>query len=192
MRKALLVGSLLLIVMGAAAPARAQGYFAPFIGYDFGGDAGSCPSFLNNCTEKKTSYGVAFGGLSGGVLGFEEDIGYAPDFFGKSPTFGSNSVLSLMSNLVVGIPIGGIRPYVSGGVGLMRTHATFSLNSGSQSQNTFAYDLGGGVMFFLPGHFGFRGDYRYFKSLQDFSLLGFTIANPRLSFHRASVALVIH
>lgn len=195
MRKRLVVGSLLLLAVLAAAPARAQGYFAPSIGYDFGGDAGTCPSLLNDCTEKKTAYGVAFGALAGGVFGFEEDIGYAPNFFGKSATFGSNSVLSLMSNLIVGIPLPGVRPYVSGGLGLMRTHVTLDLSGrtgGNESQNSFAYDLGGGVMFLLPGHLGFRGDYRYFKSLQDFSLLGFDIANPKLSFHRVSVALVIH
>jgi opacity protein-like surface antigen len=193
MRKPLLIGSLLVLVLASAAPARAQGYFAPFLGYDFGGDAGSCQSLLNDCTEKKTSYGVAFGALAGGIFGFEEDIGYAPDFFGKSESFGSNSVLSVMSNLVVGIPLGPVRPYVGAGLGLMRTHVTLNLSAGgSESQNALAYDIGGGVMFLFPHHLGFRGDYRYFKSLQDFSLLGLTITSPKLSFHRASVALVIH
>jgi opacity protein-like surface antigen len=194
MRKTLFVGSLMLLVLMAAAPARAQAYFAPFIGYDFGGDAGTCPSILTDCSEKKGSYGVAIGALAGGIFGIEEDIGYAPDFFGKSESFGDNSVLSAMTNLVVAIPAGPVRPYVSGGLGLMRTHVNLGLNSTStaDSENSWAYDLGGGVMFLFPHHLGLRGDYRYFKALQEFSLLGFNVSSPKLSFSRVSVALVIH
>lgn len=195
MRKALTVGSLLVLVLAAATPARAQAYVAPFLGYDFGGDAGSCASlFGSNCTEKKGSYGVAFGALAGGIFGIEEDIGYAPNFFGQSQSYGDNSVLSAMTNLVVAIPAGPVRPYVSAGLGLMRTHVSLNLSnpSNAESQNSWAYDIGGGVMFLFPHHLGLRGDYRYFKALQDFNLLGFVISSPKLSFHRASVALVIH
>ena len=53
--------------------------------------------------------------MGGGVLGFEGDIGYSPDFFGKTD-IGGSSVLTATGNLVFGIPIGGqkgvgIRPY---------------------------------------------------------------------------------
>lgn len=194
MRKAFFVASMVLLIVASAGPARAQAYFAPYLGYDFGGDAGQCPSLLTDCTEKKGGYGVTFGVLAGGIFGIEEDIGYAPNFFGESSAYGDNSVLSAMTNLVVGIPISGVRPFVSGGLGLMRTHVPLSLSSPStgQSENTWAYDIGGGVMFFLPHHLGFRGDYRYFKSLQAVSLLGFEIENPKLSFSRVSVALVLH
>jgi opacity protein-like surface antigen len=194
MRKALIVGSLALLIVTAAAPAQGQGYLAPFIGYDFGGDAGNCPSILTDCSERKLSYGLAIGALAGGIFGIEEDISYAPDFFGKSEAFGDNSVLSLMTNLVVAIPAGPVRPYVSGGLGLMRTHVRLSLSGlgDERSENAWAYDIGGGIMFLLPYHLGFRGDYRYFKSLQDFSILGFAISSPKLSYSRVSVALVIH
>ena len=194
MRKALFVSSLVMLILASAAPARAQFYFAPFIGYDFGGDAGQCPSLFTDCTEKKGGYGVTIGVLAGGVFGIEEDIGYAPDFFGQSASYGDNSVLSAMTNLVVGIPIKGFRPFASGGVGLMRTHVPLGLTTpaGTQSDNTWAYDIGGGVMFFFPHHLGFRADYRYFKSLQALSILGFEVENPKLSFSRVSVALILH
>lgn len=194
MRKLLLVGWSALLLAGAATPARAQAYFAPFIGYDFGGDAGNCPSVLNDCSEKRTSYGLTFGGLTGGVFGFEEDIGYAPDFFGKSDRFGDNSVLTLMSNLIVSVPAGPVRPYASAGLGLMRTRVTFAFDSvgDTPSQNALAYDIGGGVMILLPGHLGIRGDYRRFKSTKDFSVLGIDINNTKLAFSRVSIGLVLH
>lgn len=183
-----------LLLALAAVPARAQGYVSPYIGYDFGGDAGSCPSILNDCSEKKTAYGVALGSLAGGVFGFEEDIGYAPDFFGASAQFGDNSVLTLMSNLVLAVPVGGLRPYATAGLGLMRTHVSFDLanTSASVSQNALAYDVGGGLMIFLPKHLGLRFDYRRLKSTKDFSVLGIDIENTKLSFSRVSVGLIIH
>ncbi len=191
---AVIIPSILLLSIAAAAPARAQGYIAPTIGYDFGGDAGDCPSLFDDCNEKRTSYGVAIGALAGGIFGFEEDISYAPDFFGESDRFGGNSVLTLMSNLVVSAPLGPIRPYVTGGLGLMRTKVTFDLDTfGSDaSQNALAYDIGGGVMIMLPGHLGLRGDWRRFKSTKDFSVLGIDINNTKLSFSRLSAGLVLH
>jgi|WetSurMetagenome_2_1015567.scaffolds.fasta_scaffold95544_3 opacity protein-like surface antigen len=194
MRKPLLIASLTLLLALAAAPTFAQGYFAPFVGYDFGGDAGACPSILNDCSEKKASYGLAAGALAGGVFGFEEDFSYAPDFFGASSRFGDNSVLTLMSNVVVGIPIGGVRPYVSAGLGLMRTRVTFdlaSLGSGT-SQNALGYNIGGGLMIFFPHHLGLRADYRNLRSTKDISILGIDIANTKLSFSRVSIGLVLH
>jgi len=194
MRKAPFVTCLGLLVALSAAPARAQGFVAPFVGYDFGGDAGNCPSLFSDCTEKKTSYGVVFGFLAGGFFGVEADIGYAPDFFGESQEFGDNSVLTFMTNLVIGIPAGGVRPYASAGLGLMRTHARLdTIDLGTEdTQNAWAYDVGGGVMFFLPYHLGIRADYRYFRSLQNFEILSLEVRNPKLSFSRVSVGLVIH
>jgi opacity protein-like surface antigen len=194
MRKVLLGVSIVVVLVAAPAPARAQGYFAPSVGYDFSGDAGNCPSLLSDCKEKKVNYGLAAGALMGGIFGFEEDLGYAPNFFGESPSFGSNSLLTLMSNIVVGLPLPGIRPYASGGLGLMRTHVSFSQASlgADTSQNAFAYDIGGGVMLLFPHHLGLRGDYRHFHSAQDISILGISIANTKLSFSRVSVGLVLH
>src|SRR5512133_2701318 len=117
MRRLMFVAVLFLTIALLPRPAHAQGYFAPFVGFDFGGDAGNCASFLNDCAEKRTTYGFAVGYLSHGIFGVEEELSYAPDFFGKSPTFGANSVLTLMSNLVIAVPAGPVHPYVSGGVG---------------------------------------------------------------------------
>src|SRR6185369_6810358 len=49
------------IVAGAAAPARADGFIAPFAGFTFGGDVASTCQSLTNCEEKRMAWGVAFG-----------------------------------------------------------------------------------------------------------------------------------
>jgi len=177
----------------APAPARAQTFLVPFFGFDFGGDAGDCPSLLNDCSVKRTAYGFGVGHLSHGIFGIEEDFSYAPDFFGKSPSFGTNSVLTLMTNLVVAVPAGPVRPYLSGGVGLMRTNVELTLESLLSTKNSsFGYNLGGGLMVFLPSHVGIRVDYRNMRSFNDFTIAGITVTPKRLSFSRIAFGLVVH
>jgi opacity protein-like surface antigen len=188
---------LLLVTLGflasASVPARAQGYLVPAIGWDFGGDAGDCRSPLSDCTVKRVTYDVTAGYLAHGIFGFEEDLGYAPDFFGKSAAFGDNSVLTLMSNLVVSVPAGPVRTYVSGGVGLFRTKVSLTGASLLSLDNrSFGYDVGGGVMLLLPHHLGLRGDFRHIRSSKDFSFAGFTLPNAKLNFSRLTIGLVLH
>jgi hypothetical protein len=38
---------------------------------------------------------------------------------------------------------------------------------------------------------GVRGDVRYFHSFQDQTIAGFVLSNPKLSFGRASAALML-
>jgi len=178
------------LTLGLANEVRAQGFISPFIGYDFGGDA-SCPN-ITNCQDKKLNAGIAIGSL-GSILGFEEELGYAKNFFGDSPSF-SSSVLTLMSNLMVVPAIGPIHPYVLGGVGLVKSHIEFTTGSiFTTNNNNFGWDLGGGVILLFGGHLGVRGDIRHFHSFQDLQIpvLGFTINGSKLNFGRASAGLVV-
>jgi hypothetical protein len=122
------------ILVGNVTPARADGFISPFIGFNFGGDSSNCAS-LTNCEDKRTSFGVSLGTVRG-VFGFEEDIGYTPDFFGKTPG-GDNAMLTLMSNLMLVIPAGPIQPYGLIGLGLMRSHAQFNATSLALDKNSW-------------------------------------------------------
>ncbi len=172
----------------APAPARAQGFISPFIGYNFGGDSANCAS-LTSCEEKHTNFGVAIGAI-GGVLGFEEDIAFAKDFFAQTPGTESN-VFTAMSNLVVAVPAGPVQPYVLGGVGLVRQHVSLNPTAITADNNAIGYDIGGGVSVFFQKHVGIRGDIRHFHTLQDVSILrlGTLVSGQKLDFNRASVGL---
>jgi hypothetical protein len=115
-------------------PARADGFISPFIGYNFGGDSQNCVS-LRNCEEKRNNWGVSIGS-DAAPFGAEFDIGYAPDFFGRTPN-SDNGVLTVMGNLLLVIPAGPVRPYGLIGLGLVRPHAKVDLASlGQTEQNT--------------------------------------------------------
>ena len=85
-----------------------------------------------------------------------------------------------MVNAIVGIPIGGqtgpgIRPYVAGGVGLVRSSISPTNLSlfNDLSTSDFGINLGGGLTGFFSDNVGIRGDIRYFRSLQDNEPEGF-------------------
>jgi hypothetical protein len=184
----------LLAAVGIPAQVHAQGYLAPFVGYDVGGDAGSCPSLVHDCSEKKSGYGLTAGFLIGHLVGFEEDLGFAPDFYGKSLSFGSNSVLTAMSNVIVSVPLPLLRPYASAGGGLMHSHLGLGLGNltAETNDNSVGYDIGGGVMLMLPFHLGLKADVRNMRSLQDVTIAGVSIPNKKLNFSRISIGLLLH
>ena len=70
--------------------------------------------------------------MGANVVGFEMDFGYTPEFFESDNNdidfIDDSNVTTLMANLVIGAPIGGsgaqVRPYVVGGLGLLRTSVT--------------------------------------------------------------------
>ena len=172
-------------VIAGGRPARAEGFITPFLGFNFGGDSANCIS-LTNCQEKRTNFGVSIGTLSG--LGFEEDISFAKNFFGDV-TGADNSVFTAMSNLLISIPAGPVRPYVVGGIGLIRPHVSTTLAGlTSFEKNAFGYDLGGGVHVIL-GHVGVRGDLRRVKTVQDIPLV--TLTNEKLVYWRGSAGLTL-
>lgn len=166
-----------------ATPAFADGAITPYIGYNYGGDSSNCIS-LRDCQEKHANFGISFG--SAGPVGFEADLAYARNFFGASPD-GDNSVLTLMSNFVFGIPLGPVQPYLVGGVGLIRPHASLNPTQLVTSKNAFGYDLGFGVTVFLSRRLGVRGDIRRFRTFEDLTL--FVFSGGKLEFSRASAGL---
>lgn len=184
----LLIGLLFLAAVLAPRDARAQGFIAPFVGFDFGGDSG-CQT-ASGCEDKNSNIGVAFGKM-GNAIGFETEIGYARNFFGD--TLGQTSnVMTVMSNLLIIPKIGPVRPYVLGGFGLIKTHVALTVPGLLESDsNSFGWDIGGGVMVLFGGHIGIRGDLRKISSFQERTILGFTLSNEKLSFQRASAALVL-
>ena len=155
---------LLVATIAVVAPtqARAEGFVSPWLGVNFGHDP----------AEGRAAFGAGAGYMGAGVFGAEFDFGYSPHFFGTENDFGNNNVMTAMGNIIIGIPIGGtsgggVRPYVTGGIGLIRTDINGIFSDDSFSNNDFGFNLGAGVMGFFNDHFGMRGDLRYFRNAND-------------------------
>ena len=182
-----IVAGALLLSLTMATTTSAQGFIAPFIGYNFGGDAGCVELF--DCEDKHMDFGVAVGAL-GKFVGFELDFGYTPDFFGESSEQSAN-VLTLMGNFMIAPKIGPVQPYGLVGLGLMKSDFEFT-NAAllDTDNNKFGWDVGGGLMVFFGEHVGVRGDVRYFHSFQKLELIGISIDEAKLDFGRGSVGVV--
>jgi opacity protein-like surface antigen len=173
----------------APATAHAQRYFGALASYSYDGAAGECPSLWDDCPNRRTGYGVVFGGIGGG-FGFEQEIAWTPDFFGEGADFKSSNVLTVMSNVVFSLPAGPLRPYGSAGLGFIKAKAEFTSESLTDFSDTaLGWNYGAGVMVMLPAHLGVRLDYRRFRSGPEVSFLG---GDEKVEFSRVSVGLILH
>jgi len=193
-RRTLIMAALLCGLSPAAA--RADGLFIPYIGWNFGGDAGG--EFSDAVDSSRLNWGASLAWMGGGVIGFEGDFGYSPDFFGKTD-LGGSKVFTAFGNVMLGVPFGGqkgfgIRPYGVVGIGLVYAEGEAFETAGRElNENKIGWDFGGGVMMFFTSHVGIRGDIRYFRTFQALDVLDIEIENGPgdLDFTRGSVGFVV-
>ncbi len=150
----------------APATASADWLLTPYLGLTFGGDT----------TSENVAYGFSAAWMGAGIIGFEVDFGVAPSLFDTDDDVDiedfeltDSSATNLMANLIVGAPLGepGIRPYVSGGAGLLRRSVTEVEDLFDVDENSFGINFGGGLVAFVSDNVGIRGDVRYFRSFSD-------------------------
>lgn len=149
------------LLLATAAPARADVLLTPFLGVTFGGDT----------RNEQVNFGASLAFLGAGIFGLELDAAITPNFFdaGDDSALEDSNVSTFMANLMVAAPARtpGIRPYASGGFGLMRARATSVGNLFDFNENSFGVNAGGGIIGQLSDRVGVRGDVRYFRNLQD-------------------------
>jgi len=195
LRKCVVMASLVAVAT-VAAPARASAdwLFTPFIGATFGGSAdvaGTGDTFSDNF-HRKVNYGAALEWMGGGVFGFGLDFGYSPNFFRDSDTgeFGDGNVTTLMANIIVGAPVGGVRPYASGGVGLIRQRVDdVGQFFDTIDSNDWGFNAGAGIMGFFSDNVGVRGDIRFFRTVNDTNPDGVDLQLGSFKFWRGTVGI---
>jgi hypothetical protein len=199
LRKVIIAAAVVLSA-SAASPTKASAdwLLTPFLGSTFGGNADIADvsgSTFSDEFEQKLNYGASLAWMGAGAVGFEFDFGYSPNFFGvnnSNPGFdlvGDGNVTTAMGNVIVGAPLGAVRPYASGGLGLISSR----VDNPSQfftkaTSNDLGMDVGGGVMF-LGGNVGVRGDLRYFRSLNNNDSNSVDLSLGSFNFWRGSVGV---
>jgi len=183
MAGALRVATLAVLFAAVASPAAADWQFTPFFGWTFKGS-----TTLNDLEDASRLTHWDFGGAvtftGRGPLGLEGYFVYTPHFFnheenrppGSSPNFGvkGSRTYALMGNVVLTAPKKwneyGLRPYVSGGLGVLHASQTCCDPPGeplSYSRTMPAYNIGGGAVGLFTDRTGIRFDLRYIGNLKD-------------------------
>lgn len=179
-----------LAVMLSPAAARADWLFTPSIGTGFGGDASG---------RSHLTYGASIGWMGAGIIGWEADLAYTPEFFEGDDNdidlVANSNVTSFMANLLVGVPIGGqtgggVRPFLSGGLGVLQTNVQGDDDLFEINNSEFGVNLGAGLMGFMTDNVGFRGDVRYYRALSDTEEDNeFDVALGKFDFWRGTVGI---
>jgi hypothetical protein len=169
--------------LACARPAAAEWQYAPFFGWEFGGHT-SFSDLEQASDDTHRAFGITVRRLGGGTFGFEATVLFVPGFFndpkrlGNDPTHPENADLitssravALMGNLVVTPPRRwneyGLRPYISGGLGLLHAYASDELGAVPLSQRLFGANVGGGAVGFLTERTGLRFDLRFFTNVRN-------------------------
>jgi Outer membrane protein beta-barrel domain len=188
----------LALLMSWPASASAQEWqLKPFLGLTFAGE-----TTIIDLDEAADDVHVALGGSVsriGELVGFEADFGYVPGFLtGDRRAVPSSSVLTLTGNVVIALPRRmtqyTLRPYVAGGVGLMRVSKDDVFAVFPVTLNVVTIDVGGGATGFLSETVGLNWDIRYFRNITgstDPDNPGLSFGAPHLSFWRLTMGLVL-
>lgn len=200
----------LLVALAAASPARADWLLTPYIGGVFGGASNQ---FTFNDTddefEQRMNVGLSFGYYSKGIFGIEVDYSAAPNFFqftGGTNNFDlldlDSSVQTLMGNVVLALPVGGVdgpfRPYVTAGLGSIRTQLRSESDVFDElTSNDSGYNFGAGAHLLAAGRVGIRADVRYFRGFEaiddedpvDNPLFDQPFADEVFNFWRATIGV---
>ena len=196
--------------MAAPRPAAAEWQFTPTIGFTFAGTT-TLLDFQQAVGKRHAGFGGNVTLLGEGVIGGEVLVVFVPGFFETARTplsadvarveLESSRTIAAMANLVLTTPRKwteyGLRPFVSGGFGVLHSSETFQaiavtpvvlfpVNAGMAG-----FNIGGGAVGFLTNRTGIRFDVRYYSSLHDTEKGPMAIGLARLHYMTASVGLVM-
>jgi hypothetical protein len=189
-----------LLIAGTPATARADWQLTPFLGFTFQGQT-TLLDYERAVGKSDWSFGAAFGFVGAGPIGVEGLLVYTPGFFQQdnppadSPDVISSHTLAVMGNVVLTTPRRwteyGLRPYMSGGIGLLRAAFDDEFGVTPVRSNQLGYNIGGGAVGFLTDRAGLRFDLRYFSNLKPTdSDEAIALGRVQLNYWNATVGVV--
>ncbi len=141
-------------VVAEAQPSLYTGMITGHVGVASGGDV----------RDKGLTLSASISVIEASGLGAEIDLGHTRQFDDSS--FAESGVTTLMVNAVGMSPNEVVRPFVGGGVGLLRTRAALLDGQTVVNRTDWGFNLGGGVLYMINEAVGIRGDVRYFRYFQ--------------------------
>jgi len=171
MKRLILIAATAVVCL-APSTASAEWILTPFIGASFAAGTDTVDDEFDTLIDgSKMTYGGTLTWIGGGVLGFEVDFGYSPEYFeadnDEIDFVDSSNYTSLMANVVLSAPKGAFRPYATAGVGMLKTFVDDTDDFLDVDRNALGFNAGGGVMGFFTDNIGVRGDLRYFRQMSE-------------------------
>ena len=161
-------------------------------------------SFASPSAQPRPNLVADVGWLAREPIGVELDISYAPKFFKNDGSLTENSLTSVMGNVIVagfdrdrrGFFVRRrqsltLRPFISGGFGLISETVATAAPSFSVSNHHLGVNVGIGLMAVSRRSFGMRAEVRYVQDLvgtQSGNATGIDFGS--LHFVRASLGIV--
>ena len=203
-----------LCIVASPQAALAEWHFTPLVGVTFKGNT-TIIDPESATGESHALFGGAVSLLGSGILGAEGIFTWTPAFFqgseGRTDVAGtpipdnaieSSRVTTVMGNVVLTTPRRMteyfLRPYVSGGFGLLRVAKTEQLPPGVDPvfplrANYAGFNIGGGAVGFFSQRTGVRFDFRYVSTLRDTDDVADVAIGEKvhLRYLSASIGLVI-
>ena len=184
------------LMLKASRAAAAEWHFTPMIGETFLGRTSVID--LEAATDKHHKNLAGSVVLLGkGVLGVEGLVVWTPGFFqtGKQDLIEKSRTLAVMGNVMVTAPRRWteytLRPFVSGGFGLLNASRTEVADVFPTTLNMSGYNIGGGAIGFLSNRTGLRFEVRYFNNLGLNDTNAASIGPVNLRYMTASVGVVL-
>ena len=177
------VGTALLV----PAPAHADGIFSAFAGGSFG---------TGEQDQKVSTWGLSLAAMAGGIFGFELDFARIGNAAGDETFVEDSRVTNVFGNIIIGVPVKAVRPYVIGGLGWVRTEIEALEIAPPQAPVMARSDglgaaVGGGLLGFFTDHVGARVDLRYIRSVTLGGDSIFDFEFEKLSYWRASGGIAL-
>jgi hypothetical protein len=183
-------------VLVAPRAVTAEWHFTPLVGLTFKGQTSGVRDWDKATTRIHKQFGGAVTVISAGTIGFEGLFVDTPRFFkgDKVELVDESGLNALMGNLVVTAPRRWteytLRPFFSGGFGLMRVVDVDKGRVAPVRANLAGFDIGGGAIGFFTKRTGIRFDVRYFRTLRPVEETQISINSVRVRYMTASVGVV--
>jgi hypothetical protein len=183
-------------VLAIPAAAAAEWDLTPMFGYAFHGNT-SIVDLEDATGTLHRQIGGAATLLGKGLVGAEGITVYAPAFFRRDDLklVEQGRSFALMGNAVLTVPRrwteNSLRPFVSGGVGLMRVSVVDTKGVLTVHSNLAGFNIGGGAVGFLSPRTGVRFDLRYYSTLDRTDEGPVAFGPVHLNYLTASIGLVL-
>jgi hypothetical protein len=185
-------------LIGVPAAASAEWLFAPMVGLTFHGDTSLVDPQLA-AAKSHRQVGGAVTLVGSGLFGVEAVTVFTPSFFRNDANpdilLEHGRSFALMGNVVLTAPKRwteySLRPFVSGGFGLLRASLLDTRGKVAFESNLGGYNIGAGAVGFLSQRTGLRFDLRYYSSLNRPDQGAVAFGPVHLSYLTASIGVVL-